>query len=315
MLDPSVGRWLEEDPILFGAGDPNLYRPMGNDPANLSDPNGLEIPGPRYDPFRTGSFSHPPGLLQGLFQQGKEVEAGVRQRAVALAARADEHPWDKETVVDILSLSPIGRETLRELRAGKLAVYRVAHIYEYFRRRDAVDKPWTDWKIESAAGWAPYNEGVVYILNDSTNLTAAMTLVHEVTHTGQTARGFGPDPVEREMDAHTRETQFLLSLAQYGFVEKASDRYRKFFQKVGDTYMLNSDAIRTFVEGYYGEKADRKREPDAGLREYMTRAQFRTEMKKEPAELRHGRKQGDNDRAYDFGGIKPVDHWVSERNP
>jgi hypothetical protein len=42
MLDPSVGRWLEEDPELFGTGDPNLYRPMGNDPTDKTDPTGLE---------------------------------------------------------------------------------------------------------------------------------------------------------------------------------------------------------------------------------------------------------------------------------
>jgi len=40
--DPSVGRWTAKDPILFGAGDPNLYRYAGGDPVNLIDPSGLD---------------------------------------------------------------------------------------------------------------------------------------------------------------------------------------------------------------------------------------------------------------------------------
>jgi uncharacterized protein RhaS with RHS repeats len=41
MYDPSIGRWLEEDPIDFDGGDADLYRAMGNDPVNLTDPSGL----------------------------------------------------------------------------------------------------------------------------------------------------------------------------------------------------------------------------------------------------------------------------------
>jgi RHS repeat-associated protein len=42
--DPSVGRWTAKDPILFAGGDYTLYAYVGNDPVNLSDPNGREIP-------------------------------------------------------------------------------------------------------------------------------------------------------------------------------------------------------------------------------------------------------------------------------
>jgi hypothetical protein len=41
VYDPSVGRWLSEDPAGFGAGDANLFRYVGNDPTNDSDPSGL----------------------------------------------------------------------------------------------------------------------------------------------------------------------------------------------------------------------------------------------------------------------------------
>ena len=39
--DPTTGRWTTEDPLGFAAGDSNLYRYVGNDPTNHSDPTGL----------------------------------------------------------------------------------------------------------------------------------------------------------------------------------------------------------------------------------------------------------------------------------
>jgi hypothetical protein len=39
--DPTVGRWTIEDPIAFEGGDVNLYRYVGNSPANATDPTGL----------------------------------------------------------------------------------------------------------------------------------------------------------------------------------------------------------------------------------------------------------------------------------
>ena len=38
--DPTVGRWISEDPIGFAAGDGNLSRDVGNGPTNLVDPFG-----------------------------------------------------------------------------------------------------------------------------------------------------------------------------------------------------------------------------------------------------------------------------------
>jgi RHS repeat-associated protein len=38
--DPTVGRWLSEDPIGFAGGDANLYRYVGNSPSWISDPSG-----------------------------------------------------------------------------------------------------------------------------------------------------------------------------------------------------------------------------------------------------------------------------------
>ncbi len=38
--DPSLGRWLSKDPILFEGGDTNLYGYVMNDPVNWIDPTG-----------------------------------------------------------------------------------------------------------------------------------------------------------------------------------------------------------------------------------------------------------------------------------
>lgn len=41
VYDPRQGRFLNEDPLRFDAGDANLYRYVGNGPANRLDPTGL----------------------------------------------------------------------------------------------------------------------------------------------------------------------------------------------------------------------------------------------------------------------------------
>ena len=38
--DPSTGRFLQTDPLGHGAGDLNLYRYVGNNPINATDPSG-----------------------------------------------------------------------------------------------------------------------------------------------------------------------------------------------------------------------------------------------------------------------------------
>jgi RHS repeat-associated protein len=45
--------WDQQDPMAFAAGDTNLYRYVGNDPVNETDPSGLEPPTkpfPEIDP-------------------------------------------------------------------------------------------------------------------------------------------------------------------------------------------------------------------------------------------------------------------------
>lgn len=51
MYDPTLGRWLSEDPVGFTAADPNLYRYVGNNPTNATDPTGLSKV-LRWDPWK-----------------------------------------------------------------------------------------------------------------------------------------------------------------------------------------------------------------------------------------------------------------------
>jgi uncharacterized protein RhaS with RHS repeats len=39
-MDPQLGRFTQEDPAVFGGGDTNLYRYVGNNPVTQRDPTG-----------------------------------------------------------------------------------------------------------------------------------------------------------------------------------------------------------------------------------------------------------------------------------
>lgn len=41
MFSPTLGRWVQNDPIEYEADDPNLYRFVSNNPTNQVDPSGL----------------------------------------------------------------------------------------------------------------------------------------------------------------------------------------------------------------------------------------------------------------------------------
>jgi RHS repeat-associated protein len=47
--NPTLGRFMSEDPKLFDAGDYNLFRYCHNDPIDLTDPMGLELDTSRLD--------------------------------------------------------------------------------------------------------------------------------------------------------------------------------------------------------------------------------------------------------------------------
>ncbi|HEX5076891.1 MAG TPA: RHS repeat-associated core domain-containing protein, partial [Gemmatimonadaceae bacterium] len=78
--DPSIGRWVSKDPILFDGDSTNLYVYAGNDPVNLVDPQGTTA----------GAAAIGAGELGGLFG-GSELLTAIGAAAsspYALAAGA-----------------------------------------------------------------------------------------------------------------------------------------------------------------------------------------------------------------------------------
>ena len=70
--DLSTGRWMSVDPIGFDAGDVNLYRYVGNSPADRMDPRGLqEVVQPLPPTEEPPAFFPPPG---GFITQPVEPE-------------------------------------------------------------------------------------------------------------------------------------------------------------------------------------------------------------------------------------------------
>lgn len=82
--DPSIGRFISEDPIGLDGEDPNLYRYVKNDPVRLIDPNGfidsigsLPPPGPDGQPPKKLQQS---SNLQNIF--GEPTEA-AKQKVIS----------------------------------------------------------------------------------------------------------------------------------------------------------------------------------------------------------------------------------------
>jgi len=58
---PTIGRWVENDPLGFGGGDTNLYGYVGNDPTTFNDPTGLSMVDENGNVYHPRPL-HPPGI-------------------------------------------------------------------------------------------------------------------------------------------------------------------------------------------------------------------------------------------------------------
>jgi RHS repeat-associated protein len=74
--DVSIGGWISKDPIGFGGGDTNLYRYVGNNPTNGSDPSGLQDPS---------------GMVQIADQIAQEIEARAKKAVAATYGQLIKH--------------------------------------------------------------------------------------------------------------------------------------------------------------------------------------------------------------------------------
>ncbi|HVA46740.1 MAG TPA: RHS repeat-associated core domain-containing protein, partial [Pirellulales bacterium] len=82
--DPDTGRWINEDPEGFNAGDANLSRYVGNDPVNAVDTAGLRIdpsPPPEPPPPDVPPALTPDQQMQQQVQAAKLALKKAMQRA------------------------------------------------------------------------------------------------------------------------------------------------------------------------------------------------------------------------------------------
>jgi RHS repeat-associated protein len=115
-----VGRWLNEDPLRFGAGDANLYRYVGNNATNATDPGGMSATsnlggGSQFFPERIdlapgssspiapvilepGWFAGPPTMLEYIYAHAFTDDGGYPR-----PSRPVPNIWDNWLVPLILA--------------------------------------------------------------------------------------------------------------------------------------------------------------------------------------------------------------------
>ncbi len=89
-LSPTKMRWQERDPLELQAGDPNVYRVLGNNPANNTDPSGLAydwkdfiplaVVVPVFGPFITVGYAGYRGYqLISAWWESRKINAANRR--------------------------------------------------------------------------------------------------------------------------------------------------------------------------------------------------------------------------------------------
>jgi hypothetical protein len=108
MYDPSVGRWLEEDPEGFNAGDSNLERYGGNDPVDRVDPSGLSGVGVE--------FYWRAKLALRIAQQGDQSLLGTARVAMEVGlerGQAAQQAYDDELIIAAAARNWVERYWMR----------------------------------------------------------------------------------------------------------------------------------------------------------------------------------------------------------
>ncbi len=76
-FSPNLGRWLQDDPIGFEAGDANLYRFVGNSPTDYTDPSGLQKQKNGDDLFREAGKRNnvPDNIIDTILATAKSTKS------------------------------------------------------------------------------------------------------------------------------------------------------------------------------------------------------------------------------------------------
>jgi hypothetical protein len=159
--------------------------------------------------------------------------------------------WNKDNVVKLLKMTPLGRKALKTLTENRrmIRVWKLQRIaYRYKERKndkEAFTGPWID---ENDSGQVVPDGTVTNVLirADQTAVAAAMTLVHEATHIRQNKRGFPKEELAMEYEAHLEETKFLLELGPI-LLKQGPDDFQAFIK----TGRVDVAAVKAYVRRKY----------------------------------------------------------------
>jgi len=119
--------------------------------------------------------------------------------------------WHPQYVRELLLRSSTGRDTLRTIDEQNVIIIEREYAYSWTSRDEG--KTWS-----SARGYGSVTRDKPWRLKMDvwqTDLVAAMTLVHEIAHVSQNVYPERMlEGIDREYDAHTAETLFLLDLTE-----------------------------------------------------------------------------------------------------
>jgi hypothetical protein len=155
------------------------------------------------------------------------------------AERALKTPWTVEGVNEILTKSASGRKALKTLGSSNIVVWRVKQIVLWKQRRKNVEAAWpNEWEEESLVGRVLKLNGVrnVWVLDELTNIEAALTVAHEASHTW----GY------REVQARAFEAGILTEIPQY--LPVAPKREAGWVKKGLNEYYVDVKAITKYIE-------------------------------------------------------------------
>ncbi len=165
---PSLGRFLQTDPLRFDAEDVNLYRFIENSPVDFIDPDGLSMTAPGAEVWH-------PMAREGTPEQAKFWGDVVAPSVVLAAYTFAAAPWLLETV-------PLWWDKLQEI---------LKKCPETAQR--ALRLPATDTTLAGTRtlGYTTPN-GNIFLQPGLSRAEQLSTLRHESVHAFLSARGNGP---------------------------------------------------------------------------------------------------------------------------
>ncbi|HXG11185.1 MAG TPA: RHS repeat-associated core domain-containing protein [Gemmataceae bacterium] len=137
---PTLGRWVQRDPIQYVAGDANLYRHEANRPINMLDPTGLES--------ITYRLFHAPLV-------------GRSQWAFSVTLTADFDPKTGRVIGNPTLSDPVGLTTMTQKGlAAKLNLHKVGDVKTGWSQEAEFALITSDPKVEVVKGTVPGLGGV-----------------------------------------------------------------------------------------------------------------------------------------------------------